>query len=128
MSLTLDELESHLFKCADIIRDAVDSTDYKDYILPLVYYKTISDNFEVQFEQYVEEYGEEYARRPNLYDVPNVPEDYTWDGLRSVNENVDEAINDAFDALREANDGEVEGFSKSGGWVIIAPPCRPNRT
>jgi len=113
MSLTLDELDSHLFKCADIIRDAVDSTDYKDYILPLVYYKTISDNFEKQFDQYVEEYGEEYARRPNLYDVPYVPEGYTWEDLRAVNENVDEAINDAFDALREANDGEVEGVFRA---------------
>ncbi|UWG50656.1 Type I restriction-modification system methyltransferase subunit [Halalkaliarchaeum sp. AArc-CO] len=113
MSLTLDELDSHLFKCADIIRDAVDSTDYKDFILPLVYYKTISDNFEVQYRQYVEEYGEEYARRPNLYDVPYVPEGYTWEDLRAVNENVDEAINDAFDALREANDGEVEGVFRA---------------
>jgi|GEM_PF-6828897 type I restriction enzyme M protein len=30
------------------------TTDYKDYIFPLVHYKTISDNFEIQFKQYVE--------------------------------------------------------------------------
>ncbi|ACV10292.1 N-6 DNA methylase [Halorhabdus utahensis DSM 12940] len=113
MSLTLDELDSHLFKCADIIRDAVDSTEYKDFILPLVYYKTISDNFEVQREKYVEEYGDEHANRPNIYDVPYVPDGYLWDDLRAVNENVDEAINDAFDALREANDGEVEGVFRA---------------
>ena len=51
MPLTLNELDSHLFKCADIIRDAVDSTDYKEYILPLVYYKTISDEFEKQYRE-----------------------------------------------------------------------------
>nr|WP_245998533.1 type I restriction-modification system subunit M N-terminal domain-containing protein [Halalkalicoccus subterraneus] len=62
MTLSLDALESHLFKCADIIRDAVDPTDYKDYILPLVYYKTISDEFEQQYEQNVEDYGEEHAQ------------------------------------------------------------------
>ncbi|ELZ08588.1 N-6 DNA methylase [Halovivax asiaticus JCM 14624] len=113
MSLSLPELDSHLFKCADIIRDAVDSTDYKDYILPLVYYKTISDNFEIQYEAYAEEYGEDHAQRPNLYDVPYVPEGYLWADLRAVTENVDEAINDAFDALREANDGEVEGVFRA---------------
>ena len=43
MPISLEELDTHLFKCADIIRDAVDSTDYKEYILPLVYYKSISD-------------------------------------------------------------------------------------
>ncbi|MDS0243406.1 MULTISPECIES: class I SAM-dependent DNA methyltransferase [unclassified Haloferax] len=113
MTLSLDELDSHLFKCADIIRDAVDSTDYKEFILPLVYYKTISDNFEVQYEQYAEEYGEENARRPALYDTPIVPEGYTWDDLRAVNENVDQAINEAFDALREENDGEIEGVFRA---------------
>ncbi|MDZ7730625.1 MAG: type I restriction-modification system subunit M N-terminal domain-containing protein [Natrialbaceae archaeon] len=40
MTLSLDDLDSHLFKCADIIRNTVDKTDYKDYILPLVFYKS----------------------------------------------------------------------------------------
>jgi len=64
MTLSLSELDSHLFKCADIIRDAVDPTDYKEFILPLVYYKAISDEYEKQFQQNVEKYGdEELARR-----------------------------------------------------------------
>lgn len=105
MPISLDELESHLFKCADIIRDAVDPTDYKEYILPLVYYKSISDEFEVQYEQNVEEYGEDFARRENLYDIPIVPEGYLWDDLRAVSDNVDQALNEAFDALTEENPG-----------------------
>ena len=103
MTLSLDELDSHLFKCADIIRDAVDSTDYKEYILPLVYYKSISDEFEKQYKQNVEEYGEDFARRENLYDIPVVPEGYLWEDLRAVNDNVDQALNEAFDALTEEN-------------------------
>nr|WP_241686253.1 N-6 DNA methylase [Halorubrum amylolyticum] len=35
--------------CADIIREAVDPTDYKGFILPLVYHKSISDEFEKQY-------------------------------------------------------------------------------
>ena len=105
MPISLDTLEAHLFKCADIIRDAVDPTDYKDYILPLVYYKTISDEFEKQYEQNVEDYGEDFARRKNLYDVPVVPKGYLWDDLRSVSDNVDQALNEAFDALTEENPG-----------------------
>ncbi|WP_254530060.1 type I restriction-modification system subunit M [Natrinema gelatinilyticum] len=103
MSLTLNELDTHLFKCADIIRDAVDPTDYKEYILPLVYYKTISDEFEKQYEQNVDEYGEDFARRDNLYDVPIVPEGHLWDDLRAVNDRVDKALNDAFEGLTEEN-------------------------
>ena len=113
MGLTLDELDSHLFKCADIIRDAVDSTDYKEFILPLVYYKSISDNFEREREEIADEYGEEFTERETLYDVPYVPEGHRWDDLRNTNENVDQAINEAFEAVREANDGEVEGVFRA---------------
>ena len=112
MPLTLDDLDSHLFKCADIIRDAVDSTDYKEYILPLVYYKTISDEFEKQYEKNREEYGEEYARRPNLFDTPVVPEGYLWDDLRAFSDNVDQALNEAFDALTEENP-ELQGLFRA---------------
>lgn len=51
MAVSLDDFETHLFKCADIIRDAVDPTDNKDFILPLVYYKSISDEFEKQYAE-----------------------------------------------------------------------------
>jgi len=113
MTLSLSELDSHLFKCADIIRDAVDPTDYKEFILPLVYYKAISDEYEKQFQQNVERYGdEELARRPNLYDVPVVPEGYLWDDLRAVSDNVDQALNEAFDEVADANP-ELQGVFRA---------------
>ncbi len=113
MPLSLSELDSHLFKCADIIRDAVDPTDYKEYILPLVYYKAISDEFEKQLADNTNKYGDEdLARRPNLYDVPVVPEGYLWDDLRSVSDNVDQALNEAFDAVTDANP-ELQGVFRA---------------
>ena len=113
MTLSLQELDSHLFKCADIIRDAVDPTDYKEFILPLVYYKAVSDEFEKQYEENVEKYGdEELARRPNLYDVPVVPEGYLWDDLRAVSDNVDQALNEAFDAVTDENP-ELQGVFRA---------------
>lgn len=68
MPLTLEELDTHLFECADIIRNTVDKADYKDYILPLVFYKTISDTYLDQNEQHLEEYGDpEIAADEGLY-------------------------------------------------------------
>jgi len=117
MTLTLDELDSHLFKCADIIRDAVDPTDYKEYILPLVYYKTISDEFEKQYEQNLDDYGdEELARRPNLYDVPVVPEGYLWEDLRAVSDNVDQALNEWNHSHRLSTTGNVTARYCSRYW------------
>jgi len=112
MPLSLSELENHLFKCADIIRDAVDPTDYKEYILPLVYYKSISDEFEKQYADNVEEYGEDFARRGNLYDIPTVPEGYLWEDIRAVSDNVDQSLNEAFDALAEENP-ELQGVFRA---------------
>jgi type I restriction enzyme M protein len=48
MTISLEKLDTHLFGCADIIRDAVDSTDYKEYILPSVYLESTSDEVEKQ--------------------------------------------------------------------------------
>ena len=110
MSLSLPDLDSHLFKCADIIRDAVDPTDYKEFILPLVYYKAISDEYEKQYKRNVDKYGDEnLARRPKLYDVPVVPEGYLWDDLRSVSDNVDQALNEAFESIKKENPEELSG-------------------
>jgi len=117
MPISLDDLENHLFKCADIIRDAVDPTDYKEYILPLVYYKSISDEFEKQYEQNVEEYGEEFARQKNLYEgFPVVPEGHSWEDVRAVSDNVDQALNEAFDALTEENP-ELKGIFEGTDYI-----------
>ena len=111
--LTLDDLDSHLFKCADIIRNTVDKTDYKDYILPLVFYKTLSDTYQDQYEARLEEYGdEEIARRDAFYDFV-VPDEYSWDELRSRSSRVDEFINEAFNALSEANEGKLDGVLRA---------------
>ena len=116
MSLTLDELDSHLYGCADKIRNAVDKTDYKDFILPLVFYKTISDTYQDEVEKWTEELGsEELARDPDLHDIV-VPEDYTWDELRGLNtqeKNYDEFINEALSAIEDANAGELEGVFRA---------------
>ena len=50
MSLTLDELGSHHFKCAEIIRNAVDKTDYKDFILTLVFYRAVKETYQEVLE------------------------------------------------------------------------------
>jgi type I restriction enzyme M protein len=115
MSLTLDQLDRHLFKCADIIRGAVDKTDYKDFILPLVFYKVISDTYQDEFEKWKEELGAEVAQDPDLYDFA-VPSDYTWKKLRNLNTektNRDEFINEALSAITDANPEKLEGVFRA---------------
>jgi len=115
MSLTLDELDSHLFKCADIIRNAVDKTDYKDYILPLVFYKTLSDTYQDRYQEVIEEEAdgdEEIAKMEAWYDFV-VPAEHSWQSIRETSTNVDEALNEAFGAIVEANPNKLEGVFRA---------------
>ncbi|MCS3612678.1 type I restriction-modification system subunit M [Salinibacter ruber] len=116
MSLTLDELDSHLYGCADKIHDAVDPTDYKDFILPLVFYKVISDTYQDEVEKWTEELGsEELARDPDLHDIA-MPEEYAWGKLRGLNTqetNYDEFINEALNAIEDANPDELDGVFRA---------------
>ncbi|AQL44745.1 N-6 DNA methylase (plasmid) [Halorientalis sp. IM1011] len=109
-SITLEELENHLFECADIIRNTVDKTDYKDYILPMVFYKTLNDTYEDQREDVLEEFGdEEIADDPSFYDFP-IPEGYQWADLLDTNKNVDEFLNEAFEAIERENPELQDAF------------------
>ncbi len=44
--LTQQELESHLWESANILRGSIDSSDYKNYIFGLLFLKRLSDVFE----------------------------------------------------------------------------------
>jgi hypothetical protein len=43
MALTLSQLETHLWRAADILRGSIDSGDYKHYIFGLLFFKRLSD-------------------------------------------------------------------------------------
>lgn len=103
-----DKLESHLFKCADIIRNAVDKTDYKDFILPLVFYKCVSDTYKDEYAEAVEGYGEEFADEEQFHRF-QVPAEYSWNKATQVDQNIDEFLNDAFRALEDANPDKLKG-------------------
>jgi len=43
--LTREQLEGYLWSAADILRGSIDSSDYKNYILGLLFLKRLSDRF-----------------------------------------------------------------------------------
>jgi len=115
-SIGLKELESHLFKCADIIRNTVSITQYKDYILPLVFYKTISDTYDDEFEELKEEYGdEEIAKDKDLHKF-KIPNGYGWEEAvkRSwkSRDGIGEFLDEALAAIENENKGKLQGVFK----------------
>ena len=49
--LTRSELETHLWKSADILRGSIDSSDYKIYIFGFLFLKRLSDRFEEEVQE-----------------------------------------------------------------------------
>ena len=49
-TVTLNQLESHLWEAANILRGPVDAADFKTYVFPLLFFKRLSD---VHDEEYL---------------------------------------------------------------------------
>jgi len=104
--LTQQELESHLWKSADILRGSVDSSDYKSYIFGLLFLKRLNDTFEEQHQQLTQEHGAEIgellANDPDQYQF-FVPDVARWTEIRKHSEDIGSAINVAFESLENEN-------------------------
>ena len=53
MPLTRQELESRLWRAADILRGQIDAADYKNYIFSILFLKRLSDRFEEEVQNAV---------------------------------------------------------------------------
>ena len=87
--VTLNQLESHLWEAANILRGPVDAADFKTYVFPLLFFKRISDVYDEEHQTALEESGgdEEYAQFPQNYCF-QVPDDCHWNDVRAVVVNI----------------------------------------
>ena len=95
--LDISTLETWLLDAANTIRGASDAPKFKDFILPLIFYKRLSDVFDDEFAKQIEEFGDEaFAReiveadhKDALQSGRNpivrfyIPQQYSWEALRN---------------------------------------------
>ncbi len=102
--LNLQQLESHLWEAANILRGKIDSSDFRHYIFGLLFYKRLSDVWE---EEYLERLGA--SGNPALAADPdehrfNIPEKWLWKNVRQHSTQIGLHLNKALGAIETAND------------------------
>ena len=91
--LTLQDLKSDLWNCAQILRgSAIDRTDWKGYVLPLLFFKRISDVWDEETAAARETYGDvDLDLFPELHRF-TLPDGCHWRDVRETPANLGAAL------------------------------------
>ncbi len=120
MILTREQLNQKIWGAADLLRGALDSSDFKNHILSLLFLKRLSDVFEERHAEIVQEWkaagksdeeAEQIASDPDEYGdgAYFLPAESRWSYLLTVSENRAEAIDIALVKAEEENARYLEG-------------------
>ncbi len=115
--LTLNGLKSELWACAEILRgSAVDRTDWKAYILPLLFFKRISDVWDEEAAEARQPYGEvDLADFPELHRF-DLPTGRHWRDVRQAPTNVGATLTKALRDIEQANPDTLARVFGAADW------------
>ena len=102
-------LENWLWDAACKIRGPIDAPKYKDYILPLIFLKRLSDVFEDEIEKQAGEYGDREIAEQIMEEDHSmvrvyIPPKARWEYLHKQTTNIGEHLTDAVRAIARENE------------------------
>lgn len=112
-----EKLRSHLWNCAEILRgSAVDRTDWKAYILPMLFFKRICDVWDEETAEAQELFGD-----ADPVDYPEVhrfvvPSGCHWQDVREAPANVGAALAHAMREIERANPDTLYRVFGAADW------------
>jgi len=125
------QLGSTLWGLVDnYLRNKVD--DYKPYVLSLLFFKRLSDNYQWEMNNRIKKYEKEYGRKPTEKQIeiiikagPNfkIPEGCFWEDVANspLNE-INEKLHNAVNEISEANaDILPRGIINTANWNAPSP-------
>jgi len=105
--ITQKEINQIIWKACDTFRGVIDPTQYKDYILTMLFIKYVSDVYKDKYEEHLQRYNgdmerAEYAMKHERFIVPTTSSfDYLFEHRNDTN--IGELINTALIDFEEAN-------------------------
>jgi len=116
--ITQADINRIVWKACDTFRGVIDPSQYKDYILTMLFLKYVSDVNRSKYKEYLERYeGDgDRAKRAMRHERFVVPENSTFDYLfeRRNETNIGELIDIALADLEEANREKLSSEDGSG--------------
>jgi len=110
-SISLSQLESHLWEAAKILRGPIDAGDFKTYVLFLLFFKHICDVPDEEYKAALEKSGgnEDYALFLQNYGF-QIPPDCHFSEIRKVTSNIGVALQKAMRCIEAANPESIYGI------------------
>jgi len=117
-NITQKEINNIVWKACDTFRGVIDPSQYKDYILTMLFLKYVSDVNKDKLKGYLEKYkgDKDRADRAMKHERFIVPEHCSFDNLfeHRGEANIGELINIALNDLEEANRSKLGSEDGSG--------------
>lgn len=129
MKLTLQQLEAHLWGAANILRGKTAGQDYKNYILSLMFYKRLCDQWERETDDAIAELERQQGRAFSEHEKAvfrkrgehrfQIPDGARWGDVKAASTNIGEVLTTAMRAVANANDELIGVFTVD--WNQPAP-------
>lgn len=111
MSTTKKDIENALMRGADSLRDTIDAANYKDYVLPIMFVKYLSDTYREEVEKLEKEYSGPRLERQKQYLPFTVAQDCNFNALyeQRFSDKIGEFINMALRQIEADNNQQLAG-------------------
>lgn len=103
-----------LYAAASILHGHVEKAAYRTYLIPLLFFKRISDVYDEETAEAVALYGEDGAKfMGEDAHTFKIPDGYHWNDIRNATENVGKVIADTLAKIEQENPQSLGGVFSS---------------
>ena len=105
------DIEAALMRGADSLRDTIDAANYKDYVLPLMFVKYLSDFYREEVENLEKEYSGPRLERQKQYLPFTVAKDCSFQTIydQRFDDKIGQIINASMRKIEADNDQQLAG-------------------